>query len=69
MVRHVRHIIDVAGEDVMALGTDFDGISGDLEIATADKLPLLKNALLDSGITSRAVDKMFYDNARRVLSS
>lgn len=68
MVRHVKHIINVAGEDVIALGTDFDGISGDLEIASADRLPILKNVLLDAGVPAKSVDKMFYDNARRVLS-
>jgi membrane dipeptidase len=32
MVRHLNYLLDIGGEDVLAIGTDFDGISGNLEI-------------------------------------
>ena len=68
MVRHISHIINVAGEDVMAIGTDFDGISGDLEIPHTGKLELLYDALAQSGMTARVIDKIFFGNAMRVLT-
>ena len=68
MLIHLKHMIKVAGEDVLAIGTDFDGIGGDLEIGSPDKLSLLKNALSDEGIPPRVIDKIFMDNAKRVLS-
>lgn len=68
MVRHISHIINVAGEDVMAIGTDFDGISGDLEIPHTGKLELLYDALAQSGLTARVIDKIFFGNAMRVLT-
>lgn len=68
MVRHIQHIINVAGEDVMAIGTDFDGIRGDLEIPHTGKLGLLYDALAKSGMTARVIDKVFYGNAMRVLT-
>lgn len=68
MVRHIRHIIDVAGEDVMAIGTDFDGIRGDLEIPHTGKLGLLYDALARGGMTARMLDKIFFGNAVRVLA-
>ena len=68
MVTHVKHIIKVAGEDCIAIGTDFDGIGGELEISSPDKLYLLKNALSDENIPPRVIDKIFMDNAKRVLS-
>ncbi len=67
MVRHVKHIYNVAGEDVLALGTDFDGIGGKLEIGSPDKLYLLKDALAKEGFSSYVIDKMFYANAYRVF--
>ena len=39
MARHARYIMDKAGEDCLALGSDFDGIDGDLEIAGAQDMP------------------------------
>lgn len=68
MVIHIKHMIKVAGEDVIAIGTDFDGIGGELEIGSPDKFVLLKNALSDEGISPRVIDKIFMDNAKRVLS-
>lgn len=67
MVRHVKHIYNVAGEDVLALGTDFDGIGGTLEIDSPDKIYLLKNALAKAGFSSYVIDKMFYGNTYRLL--
>lgn len=68
MVRHVMHIYKVAGEDVLAIGTDLDGITGDLEIDSPDKLYLLHDALLEAGLSSRILDKFEFENAYRVLS-
>lgn len=35
MIRHLRHIMEVGGEDVIALGTDFDGITSGMELKDA----------------------------------
>ena len=67
MVRHVKHMINVAGEDVVALGTDFDGIGGPLEISSVDEMPKLYEALERSGLTGRMLDKLWYQNAVRVM--
>lgn len=45
MARHARYIMDKAGEDCLALGSDFDGIDGDLEIAGAQDMPKLAEGL------------------------
>ena len=67
MTAHVRHMIQVGGEDVVALGTDFDGISGPLEIPHTGKMELLYHALKKSGLTQRVLDKIWYGNALRVM--
>ena len=68
MVRHTMHIYRTAGEDALAIGTDFDGISGKLEIPSPDRLYLLRDALCRSGIAQSVLDKMWEGNAKRVLS-
>jgi len=68
MVRHVMHMYKVAGEDILAIGTDFDGIGGALEISTSAELQLLFEALSKAGLPQRAIDKLKMENALRVLS-
>ena len=63
------HIYKTAGEDVLAIGTDFDGIDGKLEIPSSDKMYLLHDALIDAGLSERILDKMWYENALRVFRS
>ncbi|MDO4276406.1 MAG: dipeptidase [Eubacteriales bacterium] len=67
MLRHVKHIYDVGGEDVLALGTDFDGIVGTLQIKSCDQLNLLSDALKKHKMPARVVDKMWQENALRVF--
>ncbi|HQP36850.1 MAG TPA: dipeptidase [Polyangiaceae bacterium] len=68
VVRHVRHVIDVAGEDAAALGSDWDGwIIPTPDLRDASHLPLLTDALLDSGLSPRQVAKVLRGNALRVL--
>ena len=67
MVRHILHIINVAGEDVMAIGSDFDGISGDLEIGSTHEFYKLTGALEANHVPGRIIDKIMHENALRVL--
>ena len=68
MVRHVMHMRAVGGDEVIALGTDFDGISGALEIAKVEELPRLLDALSDAGLPSSVIDRFWTGNALRVLA-
>lgn len=67
MLAHVKHISNVGGMDIIALGTDFDGISGNFEIDSPLKLNLLFDALLKEGFSSSDLEKFAYKNALRVL--
>ena len=68
VVRHLRHMIDVGGEDLPALGSDWDGmIIPTRELSDASKLPALTTALLRSGMSRGTVRKIIRDNALRVL--
>lgn len=68
VVRHVRHIIDVGGEQTPALGSDWDGmivpVRGLQDVAG---LPALRRALGAAGLSAAAVDGVMGDNALRML--
>lgn len=67
MVRHISHIRDVAGIDAIALGSDFDGIFGDLELADCSQVARLADALRSHGFTSSEIEKIFHKNALRLF--
>ena len=66
---HVLHFINVGGEDVVGLGTDYDGISSRrLEIKNPSYAPRLWDKLVSRGLTEEQADKVFYKNVLRVFS-
>lgn len=67
LVAHILHIRDVGGVEVLALGSDFDGIHGALDIAGPQDWPKLEAALSAAGLSDDELDKMWYTNAERVL--
>jgi membrane dipeptidase len=67
MVLHIMHILDVGGEDCVAIGSDFDGLMGTSEISSPLEMEQLFCALADAGVHERVVDKIAWSNAYRVL--
>jgi len=67
MVRHIKHIRNVAGVEVIGLGSDFDGIPNDVEIADASQMAKLSGRLLASGFSFDEVEKMFFKNGLRII--
>lgn len=67
MINHLNYIKNLGGESVIALGSDFDGITGSLEIDSSSKLPLLFRALKDSGWSQKLIDKFSFKNSLRVI--
>ena len=65
--RHISHIIKVGGEDVVALGGDFDGIPPCAGLEDCAKLPNLFNYLSDRGISGGIAEKLLYKNFLRVF--
>jgi membrane dipeptidase len=64
------HLMKVAGEDHVAIGSDFDGgIQTPLQLPDADHFPTLASAMLQRGYTDEQVKKVFSDNALRVLDA
>lgn len=66
MVKHILYIKDLVGIDYVGLGSDFDGISQNLEIEDASMMPRLEKALLEAGLTVEEIEKVFYKNVLRL---
>lgn len=67
MLRHLVHIKNVGGIAVMAIGTDFDGISHTAEVAHLGEMPKLAEAMKNNGFTEAEIDQIYYKNALRVI--
>lgn len=65
ILRHAEHILSLGGEDVLAVGTDFDGghivkgFENDFELIE------LENLFFKSGFSQVITDKILYKNANR----
>jgi membrane dipeptidase len=70
VVDHILHVIDVAGDDVPALGSDFDGFvvpPRGLEDVAA--MPNLTVRLAERGVPPRVLEKILGGNVLRVLDA
>lgn len=67
MIHHLKHIKNVGGIDVMAMGTDFDGIYGTLEIKDIGQMNKLLFALDKAGFKEYEIEKIWHKNVERVI--
>ena len=66
--RHIQYLVDVGGEDVVGLGTDFDGFAtppDDLD--NASQMPRLTQRLVIDGHSADRIKKILGGNAVRAL--
>lgn len=70
LARHAVHMIQVAGEEIVAIGTDFDGFEPEKDlnyITHVSEMEKVWEALKKAGITERQIDKIQSENALRVM--
>ena len=68
LAEHVAHMYRVGGEDCIAIGTDFDGFDeGVTEIEHIGEMNLFYEAIKRKGFTERQIEKIWYQNAERLL--
>lgn len=67
IVKHGLYFINKGGEDVVALGTDFDGIKPNTEIKDASEMYRLYDAFKEAGLSVEQCEKLFWKNADRLL--
>jgi len=67
---HIDYMVKVAGEDCVALGSDFDGIPAAPQGVTgSDFYPLLEAELRSRGYSEKRIEKIFSANFLRVLEA
>ena len=63
IVEHLEHICEVAGDDVAAIGSDYDGaISPPSDVPGADTYPVLVQHMLNRGWSDDRIRKVLGDN-------
>lgn len=69
VVNHFVHIASVGGVDVLAIGSDFGGITTGTPygLENTTKLTMLINRLKKAGFNNQDIEKISYKNAKRVL--
>lgn len=66
--RHIEHFLSLGGEDVLAIGADFDGADGyPPELCGSHHMPALKDAMLKAGYSEELTDKICFGNAYSFL--
>ena len=66
-VRHIVHMVNVAGIDHVGIGTDFDGDGGIIGCADASEVINLTRRLRAEGFTRKDIEKLWGGNFLRVM--
>ena len=70
VVKHINHVVAIAGVGAAGLGSDFDGIGCAPEgLDSVDKWPNLTRALLEEGYTAAEIRKIYGENMLRVMAA
>ncbi len=67
MVAHMKHMKKIGGIDCIALGSDFDGITRNLEMYDASCLQNLCEGIVKGGFTEDEAEKICSGNALRLF--
>ena len=68
MILHIKHIKNIGGIDVIALGSDYDGIDNEVEIKDPSEFNKLYIALKNNNFSEVEIEKIFYKNVMRVFN-
>lgn len=68
LAAHVKYLMEIGGEDLPAIGTDFDGYdTGVSEINHVREMELFLGALYQVGLSTTQVEKVCFKNAERIM--
>lgn len=67
MIQHIRHFQKIGGREIIAIGTDFDGIEDSHEITNCSEMSKLIRALETAEFSSSEIEDICYLNAERFL--
>lgn len=61
--RHVSHVLDLGGENILAIGSDYDGCEINPGLCGIDKIPSFGKFLIEKGLPEKLTEKIFFENA------
>lgn len=67
--RHMTHILELGGENVLSIGSDFDGCEINPQLDGIDKIPALAEYLMQRGFDSDLIEKVFFGNANNFFKN
>jgi membrane dipeptidase len=68
IVRHIKHVIDVVGEEHVGLGSDFDGfVVPPTDLSDISQMPWLTQLMMDAGLSDGQIRKCLGANMLRVF--
>lgn len=67
LCEQIRYFLEMGCEDIIALGSDYDGCEMIDELKGAEKMSETYEFLLSQGFSQKIIDKIFYENAKRFL--
>ena len=68
ILKHIEHFLKLGGEDVLALGSDYDGADMPNELNSVEKIAMLYEFMLQSLTDKKIVDKLFFENANNFFT-
>ncbi len=66
--KNIIHILDMGYEDIISIGTDFDGAEMDESLDSIDKIPSLYGFLREKGLNDALLYKIFFKNAHKFIA-
>lgn len=66
IILHLEHLINVGGEDIAAIGTDFDGMSSEISIKGAKDMQIFADSLIKK-FGFNLAEKICYKNALKLF--
>lgn len=66
MVAHMKHMKQVGGIGCIGLGSDFDGVSSQIEMGDCSGMQLLADVMAREGFTTGEIEAVFSKNVLRV---
>lgn len=69
IIRHAEHFLSLGGENILAMGSDFDGADMPKGITGIESINDLYNDFLKMNYSENLVKKIFYENAKTFFQS
>lgn len=65
LIRQMKYIVNVGGEECLGLGSDFDGIEEAPQMRNGAGMQSLAEAMERAGMTCKLIERICYGNVKR----